>query len=67
MLEPHAEVSNIPTVEARYFDGKSARASPVTLMLAGDTLHVSGGGVNRADAIRTLRVSEPMGAAPRLI
>jgi Zn-dependent protease with chaperone function len=54
-------------VEARYFDGRSARASTVMLTLAGDMLQVSGEGMARTDAIHTLRISEPMGAAPRLI
>jgi Zn-dependent protease with chaperone function len=55
------------SVEAQYFDGRSARAHPVTLTLAGSRLSLRSETVTRDDDIATLRVSEPMGAAPRLI
>ena len=54
-------------VQADYYDGKSARAHRVTLELVGDRLAVSGDEVRRLDALGDLRVSEPMGAAPRLV
>lgn len=54
-------------VQAQYFDGRSARAHAVTLELSGTALSLRGQGVQRDDDIATLRVSEPMGAAPRLI
>lgn len=56
-----------PQVRAQYFDGRSARAHAVTLQLSGTTLSLRGECVQREDDIATLRVSEPMGAAPRLI
>lgn len=60
--EPQAAAS----VEGLYFDGRSARAQPVTLALHGDTLTLRGA-VHRDEALARLRLSEPMGAAPRLI
>jgi Zn-dependent protease with chaperone function len=54
-------------IAAAYFDGRSARPHPVTLTLEGDMLALSGEAVSRRDPLATLRVSEPMGAAPRLI
>lgn len=55
------------SVQAQYFDGRSARAHPVTLTLAGSVLRLRGEAVEREAQIATLRVSEPMGRAPRLI
>lgn len=54
-------------IAAQYFDGRSARAHAVTLELAGATLSLRGEGIARDDDIATLRISEPMGLAPRLI
>lgn len=54
-------------VDADYYDGKSARAYSVRLSLSGGALVVEGGGVDRCEPLKSLRVSEPMGAAPRLI
>jgi Zn-dependent protease with chaperone function len=54
-------------VEAAYYDGVSARAHKVTLTLAGNRLRVSGGAIAREEPLHALRVSEPMGAAPRLV
>jgi Zn-dependent protease with chaperone function len=54
-------------VGAHYFDGRSAKAHPVVLTLAAGVLSVRGDTIQRDDAITSLRVSEPMGAAPRLI
>jgi len=62
-----AQPSEALRVNARYFDGRTARAHPVTLALAGDKLLLRGDGIARADDIGALHVSEPMGAAPRLI
>ncbi|MBM3343192.1 MAG: M48 family metallopeptidase [Betaproteobacteria bacterium] len=59
--------SDALTLNAQYFDGRSAKARPVTLTLRGVTLVLRGESVAREDDIATLRVSEPMGAAPRLI
>lgn len=55
------------TVSADYYDGKSARAYRVQLSLADGALAVEGDGIERREALGDVRVSEPMGAAPRLI
>lgn len=57
----------MPLLQADYYDGRSARAHRVTLTLEGGRLHVAGDGVSRDDGVAELRVSEPMGLAPRLI
>lgn len=57
----------MPSVAADYYDGHSARVHPVTLSLAGGRLVVAGEHVHRAEALADLHVSEPMGAAPRLV
>lgn len=54
-------------VAGLYFDGRSARAHAVTLRLAGKLLQVDGTEVSRSDALAGVRLSEPMGLAPRLI
>jgi Zn-dependent protease with chaperone function len=54
-------------VAALYFDGVSARAHAATIELDGDALHVQAEGVARREPLSTLRLSEPMGSAPRLI
>ena len=56
----------MPQVAATYYDGRSARAHPVTLTLAGDHLSVTGTDIRRHEPLAGLHVSEPMGAAPRL-
>ncbi|MGD9944997.1 MAG: M48 family metallopeptidase [Burkholderiaceae bacterium] len=55
-----------PSVEGLYFDGRSTRPAPVVLTLVGDSLQISGG-VERSEPLAALRLSEPMGTAPRLI
>lgn len=57
----------MPTVAADYYDGKSARVHGVSLSLSAGMLVVEGDDINRRDPLHALRVSEPMGAAPRLI
>ncbi|MEQ1774287.1 MAG: M48 family metallopeptidase, partial [Burkholderiales bacterium] len=59
--------SSLPDVSASYFDGRSAKAHAVVLSLGDNMLSMRGEGIARSDAITTLRVSEPMGAAPRLL
>lgn len=59
--------SDALSIPAQYFDGRSARAHAVTLTLAGAVLSVRGEAIERDADIATLRVSEPMGRAPRLI
>lgn len=55
------------SVHADYFDGRSAKSHPVTLTLASNLLSLRGEAIERDDDIAALRVSEPMGQAPRLI
>jgi Zn-dependent protease with chaperone function len=59
--------SDLPSVAADYYDGRSARAHRVTLTLAGDRLRVTGDAIQREEPLHALRVSEPMGVAPRLV
>lgn len=59
--------SDQSTVTALYFDGRSARAHAVTLSVENGTLLLRGETLDRRESIHALRVSEPMGAAPRLI
>ena len=55
------------SVAGDYFDGRSAKAHPVALTLADGVLSVRGEVIQRDEPITSLRVSEPMGAAPRLV
>ena len=55
------------SVQAIYFDGRSAKSHAVTLTLTDSVLSVRGDTLQRDEVITTLRVSEPMGAASRLI
>lgn len=64
MSTSHSEPA---AVAALYFDGRSARAHPVTLSLRGDVLQVDGGEVSRCEPLSAVRLSEPMGRAARLI
>jgi Zn-dependent protease with chaperone function len=54
-------------IQANYFDGKSATRHTVTLSVQGDRARIEGDGIVRDEALASLRVSEPMGSAPRLI
>lgn len=56
-----------PAVTALYFDGRSSRARPVMLSVVGGELVTCGEGVERRDALAVLRLSEPLGHAPRLV
>lgn len=56
-----------PSVAGLYFDGRSARAHPVVLSLQGGALSMSGTDLRRVEALDSLRLSEPMGDAPRWI
>jgi Zn-dependent protease with chaperone function len=49
-------------VTGNYFDGRSAKAHPVTLTLNDGLLHVQGEAIARDEPIAALRVSEPDGA-----
>ena len=55
------------TVQADYFDGQRAQLHRVTLTVEDGTLHALGEDIDRQTPLSDLRVSEPMGAAPRLI
>lgn len=54
-------------VSADYFDGQRAQRHRVMLEVKADTLHVTGETIDRELPLKALRVSEPMGTAPRLI
>ena len=54
-------------LSADYYDGQSSKRQAVELHLEGDRLRVIGADVERTAPVRALRLSEPMGAAPRLI
>ncbi len=54
-------------IQASYFDGKTATRHAVTLTVTGDRAHLEGDGVARDEPLASVRVSEPMGSAPRLI
>lgn len=47
-----------PALVARYFDGASGRAHPVTLQLLGNTLHIHGEGIDRAIAMHDVQWPE---------
>ena len=59
--------SEPPPVAADYLDGKTTRVNKVRLTLAGDRLRITGDAIEREEPLHALRVSEPMGDAPRLI
>lgn len=59
--------SDARSVTADYFDGRTARPHRVTLSLEGAELVVEGDTIARREPISALRVSEPMGTAPRLV
>lgn len=50
-----------------YFDGCSTKRHAVRLTLSGDVYHMQGESAAREAPLAVLRISEPMGAAPRLI
>lgn len=60
-------LTGLTMIQASYFDGKSATRHAVTLTVSGDRARIDGDGVARDEPLASLRVSEPMGSAPRLI
>lgn len=54
-------------VAADYYDGRGSKPHPVELRLTDAGLAIAGAGVDRVEALAGLRVSEPMGRAPRLV
>lgn len=55
------------TVEAVYFDGRSARKLPVIIRLQGGEVHVHGAEVNFIAPFDIKRLSEKLGTAPRTL
>ena len=55
------------SVSAAYYDGRTAKRHEVVLTVSGDTLTLSGNDLERTATLHELRLSEPMGAAPRLV
>ncbi|MGH6609145.1 MAG: M48 family metallopeptidase [Burkholderiaceae bacterium] len=55
------------TVDARYFDGRTSRAHAVRLSVADGVLQADGDGVVRREPLSSLRVSEPLAHAPRIV
>jgi Zn-dependent protease with chaperone function len=54
-------------VQAIYYDGQSTRPRPVTLRLLGRELWLTGEEIDRRSPLSELRISEPLGSAPRRI
>lgn len=52
---------------ALYYDGKSSKSREVRILLNGQILQVSGNDFAREAPLKELRISEYLGAAPRLI
>ncbi|WP_018413079.1 M48 family metallopeptidase [Methyloversatilis thermotolerans] len=59
--------SRSEAIPALYFDGRSARPHAAQLWLEGDVLRLEAADLSRSDPVMSLRVSEPMGRAPRLV
>ena len=55
------------SLPANYYDGKSTRRHAVVFLLEGNHIRISGEGVQREAGLHELRISEPMGNAPRLV
>ncbi len=55
------------SVNAHYYDGRSARRNAVTVELAGEWFIVRGPEVEREEPLRSTRISEKLGSAPRLL
>ena len=54
-------------VDARYFDGRSSRPHAVRLSVSNGDLDIAGDGVARREPLSSLRVSEPLANAPRIV
>ncbi|MCQ8182435.1 M48 family metallopeptidase [Methylomonas sp. SURF-1] len=52
---------------AVYYDGRNAKAHPVTLCLEGDKLLLQGKEIVRRDAISALEIQPPLGSTPRVV
>jgi Zn-dependent protease with chaperone function len=54
-------------LEAGYFDGRSSRRHAVRLRAGQDRLELTGDGCERQESFAGIRISEPIGAAPRTL
>ena len=54
-------------VAAVYYDGRSAKAHPVTLCLEGDKLLLQGKEVVRREVLSVLDIKPPLGTTPRVV
>ncbi|MGB5539866.1 MAG: hypothetical protein WBO37_07250, partial [Gammaproteobacteria bacterium] len=54
-------------IPAIFYDGHTAQPQPVTIYLHGDRLIVDGEQVARDEPLAGLEISEPLGAAPRVV
>ncbi|HUP90718.1 MAG TPA: M48 family metallopeptidase [Solimonas sp.] len=52
-------------IEAIYYDGRTARRSPVQLLFGGGEVRVHGEGLERREPLAQVHISEKLGAAPR--
>ncbi len=50
-----------------YYDGRQARAHPVTLCVEGDNLLLQGRDIARREPLNSLKIPPPLGSTPRLI
>ena len=54
-------------IPATFYDGQTAQPQPVTIYLHGNRLIVDGEQVARDEPLAGLEISEPLGAAPRVV
>ena len=54
-------------IPAIFYDGHTAQPQPVTIYLHGDRLIVDGEQAARDEPLAGLEISEPLGAAPRVV
>ena len=55
------------SLHADYYDGQSSKRHAVVVQLEGNRLRLLGEGIDRTSPLDELRLSEPLGNAPRLI
>lgn len=56
---------SVHSFEGLYYDGRSARAYPVTCRIMAGVFHVEGEGIARAEAVVSVSLSDALGSAPR--
>ena len=54
-------------MRATYYDGRSARAHSVDLGLEGETIVVSGEGIDRREPMAAVEITDALGSTPRLL